>query len=262
MGSKIPARADIIKRFSLICPLVSKTMMKSLSFLFSFLLFSLIGHSQQSKWLSSVTIQLQLNPKKCHRELVSETLLPFSKAEVLLILPYYTSKDENIYSCDLYVLIVNNSTGQIVSKYYEKNAISSDAMQFTGIKPDFAPYRVTTTDRAFGIRTSYTGSSNANPYSHEQLYLFIRKEGKLVKVLDNYTVERYSGEWDTNCAGEFEDEKKTISISTNQTQGFYDLIVKRRLTHIVNTPKGEECIEKVKHETISEILKYKGGLYK
>ncbi|MFK7810020.1 MAG: hypothetical protein AB8F74_19600, partial [Saprospiraceae bacterium] len=52
---------------------------------------------------------------------------------------------------------------------------------------------------------------------------------KLKKILSNYEVADYGGEWDMYCTGEFIDHNKTIIMTTDKTNGYYDILIKNKI---------------------------------
>ena len=83
------------------------------------------------------------------------------------------------------------------------------------------------------------------------------------KILNNYEILYNGGEWDTDCVGEFIDERKVFIISTDKTNGFFAILVKSKITETTNyIDENNECnsIDKVKTEKTT--LKFNGYEYK
>lgn len=224
-------------------------------------LFS-FGQEKKSAHLSAVLQQLHLSTKDCYQDLVVEKVLPYAKTQSVLVIPKIAQQEEGWVSLDSYILVIDTQTGKILQTYYEPEAWESDAVRLEEIIIDTAPYKVNDSNRAFGIRVRHHGSSGPNPFSEETLSLFIPQGKQLVKILDNFIVATYRGEWDMNCAGEFEEEKKTLIISPTQTNAFFDLISKNQITTTSQTPKGEDCLEKTRQETTTQTLRFTGDKYK
>ncbi|MBC6110222.1 hypothetical protein ACFOG5_15765 [Pedobacter fastidiosus] len=247
--------------------------MRKILFIFSFLFLATHAFSfgkgklDQEFLLKKVLSQLGLKEKDINEELYVEKVLPYSKSQTVMVIPKYrkNEKDESgnsYFELDAYVIIADNTTGKILYKYYEENAWTSDAVVLSNIIIDTGLYNLTAETRAFGIRVSYTGSSRPNPYSQTDLSLFVVETKSLKRILKNYTISDAHGEWDMNCAGEFEDTESVIDIDANKTNGLNNLIVKETIVYTKNIPVKEDCIEKktIKHNI--KKLKYNGVEYK
>lgn len=105
--------------------------------------------------------------------------------------------------------------------------------------------------------------SHANPYEKETLSLFAKRGHELQKILSNYGVLDYGGEWDTDCQGEFHRTEKTLMLLDEQTNGRFNFLVNSKITQTVNEEDGNgECISKETISTASTVLKYNGKEYK
>lgn len=218
------------------------------------------------KLIESVLFQLKLRIEDCYEEFIVEKQLPDSPKESIIVIPKIVELEESYFSLDTYIVIVNNVTGNIKTKYYESvstNGWQSDAVRMTSISIDTAPYWLQKKTRAFGIRVSFSGSSQVNPYSQEVLSLFVQQGNKLVPVLKNYEVDRYNGEWDGNCNGEFVDHHKVLLISKNKTNEYFDIQVKDKVTTTVNTKSKADgnCNEASSEKKEEAVLKFKNGKY-
>ncbi len=223
--------------------------------------------SSEEVLVEEVIQQIGLENAKLNRVLVTTKVNPENTQETIMVIPEYGTlyDDETFFNLNTYLVIVNNLTGAITHKYFESsktNGWVSDAIRLSGIIIDTAPYIVSENKRAFGVRVSYEGMSRANPYSNETISLFVKSGDALQKVLHNYDVMNYGGEWDTNCAGEFNEEKKVLIIAEETTNGFFDIIVKSTLIHSVNyVPEDGDC-EIEKDVTRKKVyLKFDGKTY-
>jgi len=217
--------------------------------------------------MMKVLNQLGLKEKDINEELYAEKVLPYSKSQTVMVIPKYRKieKDEygnSSFDLDAYVILADNSTGKILYKYYEENAWTSDAVVLSSIIIDTGLYNLNNETRAFGIRVSYTGSSRPNPFSQTDLSLFIVEKKSLKRVLKNYTLSDAHGEWDMNCAGEFESMEAVIDMDANKTNGFKNLSIKETTVYTKNIPVKEDCIEKKSTKRTTKKLKYNGIAYK
>lgn len=234
--------------------------------LFTFLLVSILCFSSQaqSKNLKSVLLQLNIKEADCFEELVVEKVIPYAQETSVLVLPRIVEQDEEgNMTFDSYILIINNKSGKIINKFFEKKAWFSDAVRLDAIGLDFAPYKLNESTRAFGVRLSYSGSSRPNPYSETLLSLFIPSGDSLLRVLKDCSMSSYHGDWDTNCNGNFTSEENVLILSENKNNGFKDLIVKSTITNITNIPVKDDCKEEKKVEKpVFKVLKYSNNEYR
>ncbi|VVO36397.1 hypothetical protein [Pseudomonas fluorescens] len=162
---------------------------------------------------------------------------------------------------DLGVMVFDSKTNTIVGVSREIDALKGDAIHNTGIEIDTASYRLNRDTLAFGIRTSWRGSSQPNPYSSESLRLYIAHDKSLVSVLSGLNVHEYSGEWDTRCAGEFT-TRDMIMIMMQSGRPYADLLIKEKTTKVLSREAAEGCKDVLqKTEEKKYVLKYERGRY-
>lgn len=222
---------------------------------------------QSDVLLNKVLKQLNIVKKNIHEPLYREKVLPNKTSNSVLVIPKYRTNETDKYGnyfleLDAYIVVADNATGKILNKYVEENAWTSDAFVLTDITIDTGIYQLNTENRAFGIRVDYRGSSNPNPFGQTDLSLFIIKNNQLKKVLNNFPISEYHGEWDTNCAGESDDTNGVISIDKNQTNRFGNLIIKDTIVHTKTFKIDDDCKEKKSTKTSTKILKFNGKEYK
>lgn len=207
-------------------------------------------------------VMANLNPKGVNwfEELIVEKVVPNSKNEIILVLPEFLDSAEMYYTLKTWIVIAENS-GKILSKTFIN--MESDAVVLTRFSIDTAPYQISENSRAFGIRTVYRGSSRANPYDYESISLFIQQSNELKIILKDFVLEQFDGEWDTNCAGEFNHQQKVLIVSNNLTNGYYNITVKNKITK-ENTfvDKLGECDGNQVTTTEKTVLKYQNDGYK
>lgn len=237
--------------------------------LFLLLFFFVNGYSQEQNevLLNKVLAQLKLNKKDIHEPLYRSKVLPNKTSNSILVIPKYNVNEtdeqgHDFFVLDAYIVMVDNATGKIISKYVEKEAWTSDAMVLSEITIDTGLYQLNEKERAFGIRVSYSGSSNPNPYYYTDLSLFIVQNNLMKRVLKNYQINRASGEWDTRCAGEFDESIGSIDLDKNTTNGFKNLIIKSKIEHTKSFLVDDNCEEKVTTKNSIKYLKFNGKEYK
>lgn len=214
---------------------------------------------------SKILNQLDLKPDQINQDLYVEKVLPYAEDQIVAVVPKISDKDEDDgwYEYDSYIIVADKQSGKILQQFYEKDAWTSDAVRLTEISIDTGLYILNSATRAFGIRVHYTGSSRPNPYGHTDLSLFMPKNNTLKRILKNYSVSDYSGEWDTKCTGEFQNESSSVSIDRkNIHNGFYDLKIKNSIKRIKSFPVNDDCKEKITERHTFKILKYNGEEYR
>lgn len=225
------------------------------------------SQSNQNGFLrNQVLKQLNLKLSNIHEALYKEKKLPNKTSQTLVVIPKYrtneTDEEGHLFlELDAYIIIVDSSTGKILYKYIDESALTSDAMVLTDIDIDTGLYQLNENNRAFGIRVSYRGSSNPNPYSYTDLSLFIIQNNAVKRILNNYQIDRSSGEWDTRCAGEYEDIIGTIDMDKNKTNGFRNIMIKNKITQTKSFETNDGCDEKVITKNTTKYLKYNGKEY-
>jgi hypothetical protein len=170
---------------------------------------------------------------------------------------------------DLDVLVVqqadngNTERAKIVSRLFEEAALDEDAVSIREIRVDTAHYTLAPDARAFGLRVLYQGSSRANPYASQTLTLYVPQGPKLAKVLDPLEMTRERGEWDTNCSGDFETVRGTLSVMRSTSNGLADLMLRQTRTESRSSLQGDECVSQERPTTFkSTLLRYDGTVYR
>lgn len=229
---------------------------------------NIIELSSEEVLIESVIPQLGLENAKLNTRLLTSKVNPANTQETIIVIPEYGTlyDDETYFNLNTYIVIVNNLSGDITHKFFESsetNGWVSDALALSEITIDTAPYIVAKGKRAFGIRVNYYGSSQVNPYSNETISLFVKSGDALNKVLHNYDVKNYGGEWDSDCEGEFTEEKKILIISEKATNGYFDIVVKNKMTETINYENDAgDCEDKEKITSNKERLIFDGETYK
>lgn len=221
--------------------------------------------SQKESLINNVIQQLNLEKSKIKTDLIVSEKLPNNPNETIVVLPEIVDESEHYFELNSHILIVNNTTGKITHKYFESsktNGWVSDAIQLREITIDTAPYNLTETNRAFGVRVRYVGSSQVNPYENETISLFVKLENYLKNVLYNFDVINDTGAFNEHCVGEFADVENTLHMATKKTNGYFDILVKSKVTEsesFIN--KNGDCDSKDIITTKTKWLKFNGKKY-
>lgn len=236
-------------------------------YLFALVLCFQISFSQNDDQLNTVLSQLKLKESQINMELFTQKVLPYDKDKSVLVIPKCQVNEQDneghsYFVLDAYIVVINNTTGKIICKSVEPGAWTSDAFVLSGISIDTGLYILNKTTRAFGIRVDYNGSSKPNPFGETNLSLYITDKNSLKQILKNYTVSNYSGEWDTNCAGEFQESNSAFDMDKVQTHNFNNIVVRTKIVKTVNTPVKGDCVSKESIKKETSKLIFNGKEYK
>jgi hypothetical protein len=236
-------------------------------YFFALMLCFQISFSQSTDHLNTVLKQLKIKNSEVHEKLFTQKILPYDKSKSVLVIPKYDINEQDneghdYFVLDAYIVVIDNATGKIICKFIEPNAWTSDALMLTGISIDTGLYHLNSTTRAFGVRVDYTGSSRPNPFSETHLSLYVTDKNSLKQVLKNYSISRSGGEWDTNCAGEFEDRNSTFDIAKVQTNNYNTIIVRSTIVKSISTPTNDDCVSKETTKKATSKLIFNGKEYK
>ncbi|MCU7615780.1 hypothetical protein NZ698_01100 [Chryseobacterium sp. PBS4-4] len=211
---------------------------------------------------TKVLNQLKLSSTQIHNELYTEKKMPNAENSFIIVVPVLQGKLEvDGFSVKNTILITDNE-GIIKNKYIDPTEFGSDAIMLQSFTIDTGLYNLNSNVRAFGIIAEYYGSSRPNPYSSSNLSLFYPDGKTLKKVLDGYNLKTFSGEWDTNCSGEFEGDTSVIIVDQAKTNGFANLKIKTESTKTISKELNGECSEDIKSKISYKTLKFNKSTYK
>ncbi len=182
----------------------------------------------------------------------------------IVVFAYQAGEDEadDFAKYDVEILLTNRTNGTIKQRFFKEGWWVSDAIQLDDVVIDTARYWVTPNERAFGIRTSYVGSSRVNPFNYSDLYLFTSQPKRLNLIVDEIEIAKFSGEVDLGCSGTYSEKKSTLHILHSKTNGYFDLKIKTLQQDIYSKNNGDECDEHYKKPIKSQyILRYQNGVY-
>ncbi|VTU33294.1 hypothetical protein H4CHR_03182 [Variovorax sp. PBS-H4] len=170
---------------------------------------------------------------------------------------------------DLDVLVVqeadngNTERATVVSRLFEPSALIEDAARIGEIKVDTARYTLARDARAFGLRILRQARSRANPYSNETLTLYVARGPKLAKVLNGLELTMERGEWDVNCAGNFETVRGNLSVARSTSNAYADLLLRQTRNETHSSAQGDECVTQERPAKYSsQMLRYDGAAYR
>lgn len=186
-----------------------------------------------------------------------------ARPELMLVaVPLMTRQADDFNEGDLELLVVDASSFDVKQRFRREGLMGDDAFRITSLSFDTARYRLAPGKLAFGLRLTRYGSSRPNPFGETALWLFSIDDGHLRPVLDNILVLENGGEWDTNCAGEFEAIERTLAMSPSKGDAMADILITETVTTSVNTVDSKgECQRVDKTKTQKRRLRYKGSAY-
>ncbi len=215
--------------------------------------------------IDTALIDLELNWVQIKTNLIATMEHPYNIDETIIVIPEIVDEAEQYFELNTHIVLTDSRLAEVSHRFFESAASNqwvSDAVELDEIRIDPDLYQISFDKEAYGIRVSYTGMSRANPYEHETLSLFMKFGNELKKVLDNYPVRNYGGEWNTDCEGEFELQEKTLSIDSTKHLSFYNLIINNQITATTNYVDSQgDCDydEEVTNESL--MLIYNGNTY-
>lgn len=214
--------------------------------------------------MKNVIQQLQINTEKVDFELSIEKPMRYiPEMMAFAILEKVGESDfseEGHYTYKCHVILYNASDKIITNRYVIPN-IESDVIRLAGLNFDFAPYMVKSNVRAFGLRIRHSGMSRVNPYEEEKITLFVQEKDKLVPVLKDFTSYLSNGDWDTNCAGEFNMKSAVFVLEPTSSNGFFDVKVNYKEVKTINKLVSGDCKATETATKSSAKLVYVNGSY-
>lgn len=227
---------------------------------------SFFGQELSDKDIINKAIEfLKVKEKDLLSDKICLKVIPNQKEKVIIVLPVKTNVDPECDYCfdiDNNILVWNKSTKSIETKYTKKAEWTSDAMYLDELKIDTGLYYLNKSTRAFGIRFSYDGSSNVNPYGANSINLYYFKNNQIIEVLNDFELEKYNGESSGGCSnGSYETSKSVFIISDKLVTKFNDIVVKTKFKDFTYNSDCE--IEIIKKEsTKNSVLKFDEKLHK
>jgi hypothetical protein len=162
---------------------------------------------------------------------------------------------------DLDLAIVDASNAKPIATYRKPGAYNSDAVRFDDLRIDTARYRLAPETRAFGLRSRFSHSSQANPYEKTDLALYVREGNALRPVLEGLVIAKSNGEF-VDCEGYEKTIRRSVEIGPTSHHGLVDLIVTTRGSKTKNTRSGQQCVSSVTQLKQTRItLTYDGEQY-
>ena len=189
---------------------------------------------------------------------------PAYPERLLVAVPLMTKIDDDGNEGDLDLLVVDRNSLKVESRLRLPARMNDDAVRIGDIQFDTARYRLTPDQSAFGLRISLEGSSHPDPFGEVDLSLYMVDHDRLRPVLDGIVTRKNGGEWDTQCAGTFDETHRTLAMDTATTHnGYADILVTEKSSSTTaSVGKNGDCQQKIsKQDQPAYRLSYDGKTY-
>lgn len=223
--------------------------------------FSLSAQEYDDARYDIILKQLKLSSSEVHNQLYTEKKMPNLEDSYIIVVPILLGKLEDDGFSVKNTILITDSQGRIKNKYIDNTEFGSDAIMLDSFIIDTGLYKLNSAIRAFGITANYRGSSGPNPYSSSDISLYYPEGKTLKKILDNYNLRTYSGEWDMKCSGEFEEDNSVIIVDQLKTNGFANLKIKIENIKTIGKEINGECIENKTSKISYKTLKFNKSVY-
>lgn len=222
----------------------------------------LSGQDFDSIRLNNILKSLKLDKTKTKEELCTEKKMPNTEDSYIAVIPVVIEQENNdyVFTVRNYILITD-ANGTIKNKYLDPTDINSDAISLRSFTIDTGLYTIGTNIRAFGVKADFVGSSRPNPYELSTMSMYYPEGKTFKKVMDQFTMDQYHGEWDMRCNGEFKDNHSYIILEQSKTNNFTDLKIKTISVTTINKDVKGECESKETSKTFYKTLKFKSSYY-
>jgi hypothetical protein len=171
-------------------------------------------------------LTLNISPDKVVKEFVVIKPFPTDSSSSIIIIPVKTIDDEDAWTADVYLLRINNRSGEILCHSQFEKSLENNAIRLNAIQIDTAVYQVKENEKAFAIKLFYANDSHATGYIGEEFRLFEERGNQFFQILglDNiYESLSYGG---GDCENiENYDKTSTFTIdSKNSKNGYFNII--------------------------------------
>lgn len=236
---------------------------------FVLLQLSFFSHAACDRLVQQVSAELHYpDSTSSDRQSFSDCkVLPSDPGKTIVVLARFqegssfTSPASDMGLYDLDILLVQTRNGEVLSRLFQKGALSSDAIELDKITIDTARYDLAHNVRAFGIRTHFHHPSHYNPYESESLKLYTASGKGIRLVLDTLQTVDSGGERG-ECEGRYSDMRRTLAIGKTASHGYADLVITTKTIASETKMIGDECVEnKASPEVSQETLEYDGNIY-
>lgn len=192
---------------------------------------------------------------------------PIDSSQTIVVLAHFqkgssfTSPESNMGLYDLDILLVKTKSARVVSRLFQKGALSSDSVGLDRIAIDTARYNLAPNVRAFGIRVHYAHPKRYYPHEFEDLNLYVINGEEISLVLDKLGTIDSGGEVG-ECDGFFSDTRRTLAIGKTTSHGYADLVVTTKTIDSETKILNGECVEVKQQPSVTQdTLQFDGKAY-
>ena len=169
---------------------------------------------------------------------------PAQPQKLLVAVPLMTKPGDDENEGDLELLVLDRATLKVQQRLKLPGRMSDDAVQIRNVALDTARYQLSPSVIAFGLRLTQENNSRANPFSETDVWLYAIDGDQLHPVLNGIVTHSNSGEWDTNCAGTFDEANRTLAMDSASHNGYNDILVTEKSSTSVSVVSKEgQCDE-------------------
>jgi hypothetical protein len=176
-------------------------------------------------------------------------LAHFQKGSSFTVPP---NESDGLY--DLDVLIVKTDSGEIQNRLFQKGAVSSDSIYFSGIDIDTARYQLAPGVIAFGLRANRGGPAEVQTI---RLYVI---QNKLKQILSNLSMVEHFAENHTDCPHS-SDVRRTLAVANTASHGYADLILQEKSIEGEPVRTNTECMVNETKSSQRYNLRFDGNTY-
>lgn len=210
----------------------------------------------------NVVKQLNLDHSKIKEELSTEKKMPNKEDSYIIVIPVFDGLEEEDGFSVRNTILITDGKGIIKNQYADPEEYFSDAVMLQNFTIDTGLYKLNSNIRAFGVKADYRNGSGPNPHSLNTISMYYQEGKTLKKVLNQFQIFIFGGEWDMKCAGEFGEDKSVILMTNDKNNGFANLKVKTTTTQTNSSLIGGECTEKKTAKISYETLKFNNSQYR
>ena len=174
---------------------------------------------------------------------------PAHPQSLLVAVPLITKAGDDENEGDLELLVLDSTTLKVQQRLKLEGRMSDDAIQIRSVVLDTARYQLAPGNMAFGLRLTQANNSHSNPFEEADLWLYAIDHDQLHPILYGIVTHKNGGEWDTHCAGTFDEFNRTLAMDPAVHNGYADILVtEKSSTSVSVVGKDGQCNEKTDND--------------
>ena len=239
--------------------------MKHAILIIAFAFTSVFGFSQENALEETIKKQIGYNDENFF-SFELKTINEIPNTVVALAVKYHEKNEEEQYfTADLYLYLINTIEKSIISTYVEKEKFTSDAVILEQVTFNSVPYMTNASVGTFGIKSSHDTHSSIYNYGNRVMTLYHVSEGKIKAASEDIEIYKTQGEGNHNCNYEYEETNSVLKVDKKMTNGFYNIKVistKTILKSVAPKNENDDCIETTKRlKPLTKVLTFRKGKY-